>query len=88
MVCSLRELLSRPADSRRPLHPDRRSHQQNRMEFTPLPLSDFMLLFRPTAIVAVTAHWEERVTTVSTHEAPPMLYDYYGFPPGAGRARE
>ena len=31
--------------------------------------------------MCVTAHWEEPVTTVSTAAAPPLLYDYYGFPP-------
>ena len=35
---------------------------------------------RPKALLVVTAHWEERVATVSTSPAPPMLYDYYGFP--------
>ena len=29
----------------------------------------------------VSAHWEEAVPTVMTAERPPMLYDYYGFPP-------
>lgn len=37
----------------------------------------------PTAILAVSAHWEEAVPTVMTAERPPMLYDYYGFPPAA-----
>ncbi len=35
----------------------------------------------PSAIVMVSAHWEEAVATVSTAPAPPMLFDYYGFPP-------
>jgi len=35
----------------------------------------------PRAILVVSAHWEERVPTVSTAAAPSMLYDYYGFPP-------
>jgi len=56
----------------------------------------------PRAILCVTAHWEARVPTVGTHAAPPLLYDYHGFPahtyalswpaPGqpelAGRVRE
>jgi aromatic ring-opening dioxygenase catalytic subunit (LigB family) len=33
------------------------------------------------AILVVSAHWEEPVPTVMTNEHPPMLYDYYGFPP-------
>ncbi|AKU89898.1 DODA-type extradiol aromatic ring-opening family dioxygenase [Vulgatibacter incomptus] len=36
---------------------------------------------KPTALLVISAHWEERVPTVSTAERPPMLYDYYGFPP-------
>jgi aromatic ring-opening dioxygenase catalytic subunit (LigB family) len=35
----------------------------------------------PTALLVISAHWEARVPTVSTSEHPPMLYDYYGFPP-------
>jgi len=35
----------------------------------------------PKAILVVTAHWEEREATVSSHPAPGMIYDYYGFPP-------
>ncbi len=36
---------------------------------------------RPRALLVVSAHWEEAVPTVMTGEHPPMLYDYYGFPP-------
>jgi aromatic ring-opening dioxygenase catalytic subunit (LigB family) len=35
----------------------------------------------PKALLVVSAHWEESVPTVMTSTAPPMLYDYYGFPP-------
>lgn len=35
----------------------------------------------PKAILVITAHWEEREASVSSHLAPAMLYDYYGFPP-------
>jgi aromatic ring-opening dioxygenase catalytic subunit (LigB family) len=35
----------------------------------------------PKAIVAISAHWEARVPTLMTAAAPPMLYDYSGFPP-------
>lgn len=41
----------------------------------------------PKALLVVTAHWEERVPTVSTAERPPMLYDYYGFPPESYRVQ-
>ena len=37
----------------------------------------------PRALLVVSAHWEEATPTVMTSPAPPMLYDYYGFPPEA-----
>jgi aromatic ring-opening dioxygenase catalytic subunit (LigB family) len=40
---------------------------------------------RPKALLVISAHWEEPVPTVMTAEHPPMLYDYYGFPPEAYR---
>lgn len=38
---------------------------------------------RPTALLVISAHWEERVPTLMTSAAPPMLYDYYNFPPAS-----
>jgi aromatic ring-opening dioxygenase catalytic subunit (LigB family) len=35
----------------------------------------------PRALLVISAHWEAPVPTVMTSEHPPMLYDYYGFPP-------
>eukprot|EP00934_Nitzschia_sp_Nitz4_P003422 Nitzschia sp. Nitz4//scaffold227_size32659//31430//32326//NITZ4_007902-RA/size32659-processed-gene-0.21-mRNA-1//1//CDS//3329542806//3412//frame0 len=35
----------------------------------------------PKAILVISAHWEERVPTMLSSEKPPLLYDYYGFPP-------
>ena len=35
----------------------------------------------PRALLVVSAHWEEPVPTVMSHESPPLLFDYYGFPP-------
>ncbi|HZN95391.1 MAG TPA: class III extradiol ring-cleavage dioxygenase, partial [Myxococcales bacterium] len=35
------------------------------------------------ALLVISAHWEEPVPTVTTAERPPLLYDYYGFPPEA-----
>lgn len=35
---------------------------------------------RPKAILVISGHWEEKLPTVSTAAAPPMLFDYYGFP--------
>jgi aromatic ring-opening dioxygenase catalytic subunit (LigB family) len=38
---------------------------------------------RPKALLVISAHWEEPVPTVMSAERPPLLYDYYGFPPEA-----
>jgi aromatic ring-opening dioxygenase catalytic subunit (LigB family) len=38
---------------------------------------------RPTALLVISAHWEEAVPTVMTGERPPLLYDYYNFPAAA-----
>jgi aromatic ring-opening dioxygenase catalytic subunit (LigB family) len=35
----------------------------------------------PRALLVVSAHWEEEVPTVMTGARPPLLFDYYGFPP-------
>lgn len=34
----------------------------------------------PDAILMVSAHWEEPVFSLTGNTAPPMIYDYYGFP--------
>jgi 4,5-DOPA dioxygenase extradiol len=49
---------------------------------------DFMLklpaqLKKPDAILVISAHWEESSATLLGSQTPPMLYDYYGFPPEA-----
>jgi len=36
---------------------------------------------KPKALLVISAHWEEAVPTLMTAARPPMLYDYYGFPP-------
>lgn len=36
---------------------------------------------RPDAIVVISAHWEEAVPTLTAAAAPPLIFDYYGFPP-------
>jgi aromatic ring-opening dioxygenase catalytic subunit (LigB family) len=36
---------------------------------------------KPKAIVSISGHWEEEHFTVSSASRPPMIYDYYGFPP-------
>lgn len=35
----------------------------------------------PKALLVISAHWEEAEPTVMTSKAPPLLFDYYGFPP-------
>jgi aromatic ring-opening dioxygenase catalytic subunit (LigB family) len=34
----------------------------------------------PTAILMISAHWEEAEFTLQAHPKPPMIYDYGGFP--------
>jgi len=44
-------------------------------------LEDTGKRFTPKAIVMFSAHWEERVTTISFAEGPlPTIYDFGGFP--------
>ncbi|OTP76110.1 Catalytic LigB subunit of aromatic ring-opening dioxygenase [Caballeronia sordidicola] len=49
-------------------------------------LEDYLVGFasalkeRPRALVVVSGHWHERVPTVNTSPAPPLLFDYHGFP--------
>ncbi len=39
----------------------------------------------PRALLVVSAHWERPVPTLMINDRPPMLYDYYGFPPESYR---
>ena len=41
---------------------------------------DATLAEKPRALLVISAHWEEDVPTVLAADAPPLLYDYYGFP--------
>lgn len=41
----------------------------------------------PKALLVVSAHWEAPVPTLMTGAQPPLLYDYYGFPPAAYQLR-
>ncbi len=36
---------------------------------------------RPKAIVVVSGHHESDVIEITSSPAPPLLFDYYGFPP-------
>jgi 4,5-DOPA dioxygenase extradiol len=35
---------------------------------------------KPQAILMVSAHWEQRPTTLGATETVPLVYDFYGFP--------
>jgi 4,5-DOPA dioxygenase extradiol len=35
---------------------------------------------RPSSILMVSAHWEERPTTLGATRSVPLIYDFYGFP--------
>lgn len=35
---------------------------------------------KPSAILVISAHWEEKVATITAGRNPPLIYDYYGFP--------
>lgn len=39
------------------------------------------------AIILVTAHWEEKVVTISSAEHHDLYFDYYGFPPESYKYR-
>ncbi len=35
---------------------------------------------KPTSVLMVSAHWEERPTTLGATRTVPLVYDFYGFP--------
>lgn len=35
---------------------------------------------KPSAIIVVSAHWEEQIPTITSGAKPDLIYDYYGFP--------
>lgn len=35
---------------------------------------------KPSALVVVSAHWEESIPVISAGKNPSLIYDYYGFP--------
>jgi aromatic ring-opening dioxygenase catalytic subunit (LigB family) len=37
-------------------------------------------LIKPSAILIISAHWEEKVPTLNATAFPSLFYDYYGFP--------
>lgn len=38
---------------------------------------------KPSAIIMISAHWEESQPTITCGTAPELIYDYYGFPAAA-----
>ncbi|WP_133407168.1 DODA-type extradiol aromatic ring-opening family dioxygenase [Parashewanella tropica] len=38
------------------------------------------MLRKPSAILVISAHWEEKVPTITANAEPSIIYDYYGFP--------
>ena len=38
------------------------------------------IIEKPAAIVVISAHWEEKVPTITGGANPELIYDYYGFP--------
>lgn len=37
----------------------------------------------PSAIIVISAHWEQSIPSLTAGESPPLIYDYSGFPPEA-----
>jgi 4,5-DOPA dioxygenase extradiol len=37
------------------------------------------IIAKPSAILLISAHWEEREPTITYGAKPPLIYDYYGF---------
>src|SRR5712691_7627228 len=35
---------------------------------------------KPTAVLMLSAHWEERPVTLAATTTVPLVYDFYGFP--------
>lgn len=35
---------------------------------------------KPTALIVISAHWEDDVATVTHSSQLPIIHDYYGFP--------
>jgi 4,5-DOPA dioxygenase extradiol len=52
------------------------SHQQL-IQFTQKITSTFV---KPTAILVISAHWEEAQPTITSGALPALIYDYSGFP--------
>ena len=38
------------------------------------------IMEKPSAIIVISAHWEEKKPTITNGKNPRLIYDYYGFP--------
>ena len=38
------------------------------------------VIAKPSAILVISAHWEEDKPTITQGAKPSLIYDYYGFP--------
>jgi aromatic ring-opening dioxygenase catalytic subunit (LigB family) len=38
------------------------------------------IIKKPSAILVISAHWEEKLPTITSGKNPSLIYDYYGFP--------
>lgn len=61
------------------------SHGAPTIVIDPIPAHDFLQAAgakspRPSAILVASAHFEAPGPTLTTHPAPPMIYDFGGFP--------
>lgn len=59
--------------------------EERRVSFAALEASLVQLVreigVRPKAVLSVSGHWEAPAFTAMAATRPPMVYDYYGFPP-------
>ncbi|PCI57971.1 MAG: dioxygenase [Gammaproteobacteria bacterium] len=38
------------------------------------------IIKKPSAIIVISAHWEESIATITQNDSPDLIYDYSGFP--------
>lgn len=55
-------------------------HDEGHRELVSFLKSITKNLGTPSAIILISAHWEESQVTITGSESPELIYDYYGFP--------